>query len=227
MSKLTPSPLVGDPARRFYDSVEMRNAREVRRIRSAKILNWGRVTQIRRLISAIVIASTLGCKGIDRGPTEISNADGVVLPHEVIRILVPGPGRSLNAEFGTVKLGEEKRVLLKDVCLPETYDGAVWVRSFESHGFRSQAVSWKGSEPIGVRFRRDRIVGDVFSSGEYRVGKNEKCRTYRLRVQYVRSFSSLRWSTTQWGGRMRSDVCIPLFSPSAIFPFEASNEYCY
>jgi hypothetical protein len=169
----------------------------------------------------LAVLSGGGCSGVVIGAIENRGAPG-----QSINIEVPRPGLFPPIQFHDVVINDEKSIRFAEVCLPEgEVDGGAWERSFWAAGFKVQVVRWRTGEPIGVRFRRGDVVGDVYSPQPSRLDKIG-CRRFHIRVQRTGKQMHWQWKSRYMDAPSPSGWCVPVFRESSDFPF-APEMYCY
>lgn len=116
-----------------------------------------------------------------------------------------------------VPVGDEVAVE-RELC---STDGSMvtreqWAEALEAGGFVAQinSAGWLGDGPLALRFRRGEVVGDLFSTADFK-----GCRTYKVRVTRPEG-RVLRWKSAYAGTEDYRFMpgCLPIFAFDARFP---------
>lgn len=165
-----------------------------------------------------------------RAPTTVgvTNRPGEVAPAPALTGLVevPAPPGLPAIAVVIVEPGKEA-VVRTTLCAPDerVLDGVAWAAALTRGGFEAQNATegWIRNGPMAVRFRDDRLIGDVYANTDA-----HGCRDYVVRVQ---SFSvprrPLRWDSVFGDAPYYKEHfgrCIRFFPHDDRFPF-ADDEY--
>ena len=144
---------------------------------------------------------------------------------ESLKIEIPAPAAFPKVLFSLSESRRQLSMRVDKYCPADgvRIDGEHWVKVLKASGFVAQTGGWVLNGPVAIRFRKGDVVGDIFASAEYPLGRKSGCRDYRIRAQKAVPGGTLFCTEPFTGGL--EGICIPLFAPLPQFPFP-EDYYC-